>query len=264
VNYNIVIDPGALRTRDKMMSRYGKYINQMYSKSDASRPDSSLCIEGWAVLFNEPIALQSGEIVVFERGCFDSHLATRETDFRLAHDAGQVVGSTNSGLQYYATDFGLAYRMPLTNKRYASTIKRKVESKSQSAISIGITRSTERTETVGKYKVVFIERAELAESSLVAEGCCEQAFAYLIDVDDAPPLKDSINSASFKLESTAHNLHTQYRKRMRQLAKLTDRMNELQQTVDDDRALMSFASRQSPFESIEALQKAARRRLGLQ
>jgi HK97 family phage prohead protease len=248
-----------------MMSRYGKYINHMmYSKRDAGTSDeSSLCIEGWAVLFNEPIALQSGEIVVFERGCFDSHLATRETDFRLAHDAGQVVGSTSSGLQFYATDFGLAYRMPLTNKRYASTIKRKVESNSQSAISVGITRSKERTEAVGKHKVIFISQAELTESSLVAEGCCEQAFAYLIDADDAPMLKDSVNSQSFKLESTAHNLNTQYRKRVRQLAKLTDRISELQQMADDDRALMTFVSRQSDFDRIEALRAQARRRLGL-
>jgi HK97 family phage prohead protease len=263
-HFNIVIDPSALRARDKMMSRYGKYINHVFAKRDADGTgDSSLCIEGWAVLFNEPIALQSGEIVVFERHCFDSHLATRNTDFRLAHDPDQVVGSTNSGLELYATDAGLAYRMPLTNKRYASTIKRKVESNSQSAISVGITRSTERTETIGKHKVVFISKAELTESSLVAEGCCEQAFAYLIDADDAPPLKDSINSASFKLESTAHNLHTQYRKRMRQLAKLTDRITELQQVADDDRALMTFVSRQSDFDTVEALQAQARLRLGL-
>jgi HK97 family phage prohead protease len=263
-HFNIEIDPSALRAREKMMSRYGKFINHIYYKRDARTTDeSSLCIEGWAVLFNEPIALQSGEIVVFERHCFDSHLATRNTDFRLAHDPDQVVGSTNSGLELYATDAGLAYRMPLTNKRYASTIKRKVESNSQSAISIGITRSTERTETIGKHNVVFIERAELTESSLVAEGCCEAAFAYLIDADVAPSLKDSINSPSFKLESTAHNLHTQYRKRMRQLAKLAERVSELQQTANDDRALMTLASRQSDFDTVEALQAQARLRLGL-
>jgi HK97 family phage prohead protease len=263
VPYNIVIDPNDLSAREKMMARYGRIINQVYSKSKLPTHEEALCIEGWAVLFNEPIALQSGEIVVFERGCFDSHLATRETDFRLAHDAGQIVGSTSSGLQFYATDFGLAYRMPLTNKRYASTIKRKVESNSQSAISVGITRSTERTETIGKHNVVFIQLAELTESSLVAEGCCEQAFAYLIDANDAPPLKDSVNSPSFKLESAAHNLHTQYRKRVREFAALTNRITELQQMVDDDRAHMAFASRQSELDSIEALQKAARRRLGL-
>jgi HK97 family phage prohead protease len=265
-NYIAEILPIAMRSREKILRKYGASMfrnGPRYGKSDETDNESSLCIEGWAVLFNEPIALQSGEIVVFERSCFDVHLATRETDFRLAHDETQVVGSTNSGLQFCATDFGLAYRMPLTNKRYASTIERKVESNSQSAISVGISRSTERTETIGKHKVIFIERAELIESSLVAEGCCEAAFAYLIDVNDAPCLKDSINSPSFKLESTAHNLHTQYRKRVRELAALTNRITELQQMVDDDRALMTFVSRQSDLDRIEALQKAARRRLGL-
>src|ERR1700727_2919494 len=107
------------------MARYGKFINHMYSANRTG--DSSLCIEGWAVLFNEPIALQSGEIVVFERGSFDRHLTNRKTEFLLAHNSTAVVGSTDSGLELYVADAGLAYRMPLNNQRYASTIKGKVE-----------------------------------------------------------------------------------------------------------------------------------------
>jgi HK97 family phage prohead protease len=226
----IEIDASALRAREARQSRYGRLINRIRPKSASAEYEQALCIEGWAILFNEPIALQSGEIVVFERGCFDAHLATRGTDFRLAHDPSQVVGSTSSGLELYAADTGLAYRMPLTNKLYASTIKRKVESNSQSAISVGITRSTERSETFGKHKVVFIEQAELTEFSLVAEGCCEQAFACLIDANDAPSFKDSINSPSFKLESVAHNMRTQFRKKMRKLEALTERITALQVT----------------------------------
>ena len=231
-NHIAEILPIANSAREKNLRKYGTTIfrnGPRFAKSDAIE-EGSFCIEGWAVLFNEPIGLQSGEIVVFERGCFDDHLASRETDFRLAHDETQVVGSTHSGLELYATDAGLAYRMPLNNRQYASAIKRKVESNKQSAISIGISRSTERTETIGKHNVIFIERAELLESSLVGEGCCEQAFAYLIDADDAPPLKDSINSQSFKLESVAHNLRTQYRKKMRKLDALTERIAALQES----------------------------------
>jgi HK97 family phage prohead protease len=224
----IVIEASAIRAREKMMARYGKFINRAYPKSGRIDDEPALSIEGWAVLFNEPIALQSGEIVVFERGCFDKHLANRKTDFLLAHDSTQVVGSTDSGLELYVAEAGLAYRMPLNNRRYASTIKSNVQSNSQSAISVGITRSIERIEKIGKHNVVFIQYAELRECSLVGEGCCEQSFASLIDANDSPSLKDSINSPSFKLESVAHNVRTQFTKRMRMLAAITDRVAVLQ------------------------------------
>jgi HK97 family phage prohead protease len=215
-----------------MMTRYGKIINQVRPRSKANtfEGEPALCIQGWAVLFNEPIALQSGQVVVFERGCFDKHIATQGTDFRLAHDPTRVVGSTNSGLELFVSDVGLAYRMPLKNRRYASTIKQLVDSKKQSAISVGITWSTERTDVIGKHKVkvAFVEQAELTEASLVAEGCCEQAFAYLIDANNSPSLKNSINSPSFKLESVAHNVRTQFRKKMRTLEALTERITEMQ------------------------------------
>jgi hypothetical protein len=68
----------------------------------------------------------------------------------------------------------------------------------------------------------------------------------------------------FKLESTAHNLNTQYRKRMRQLAKLTESIDALQQMVDDSAHIRPSFSYESDVDRIEGLQKAARRRLGLQ
>jgi HK97 family phage prohead protease len=233
VTQPIIVDASALRARERMLTRYGSIINRIhprYSKSESPKPEPAPCIEGWAVLTNEPIALQSGEIVVFESGCFDKHIAGLGTDFRLAHDSAQVVGSTNSGLELYVADAGLAYRMPLTNESYSSTIKQKVKSNKQSAISVGITRSVERTEKIGKHDVVFIEQAELTECSLVAEGCCHQAFAYLIDANDSPSLKDSINSPSFKLESVAHNLRTQFVKKMRKLDALAERIASLHPT----------------------------------
>ena len=262
-HYNIVIDPSDLRAHEKMTARYGKFINRIYSKSDLPEYEEALAIRGRAILYNEPIALQSREIVVFLPGSLDAYIATKSTEFYLAHDETQVVGSCNSGLELHVDDEGVVFQMPLTNKRYAEKIKELVKSNRQSAISIGITRSKERTEMVGKHQVVFIEQADLRECSLVAEGCCEAAFAYLIDLDDAPPLKDSLNSPAFKLESAAHNLHTQYRKRVREFAALTNRISELQQKVDDDRALMTIVSRHSDFDTIEAMQKAGRRRLGL-
>ena len=97
-------------------------------------------------------------------------------------------------------------------------------SKRQSAISVGITRSMERTETVGTHKVVFIEQAELTECSLVAEGCCTQAFACLTDAQHSPSLADSVGSIPFRLESKLHNVRTLSKKNMRRVEALNDRM----------------------------------------
>jgi HK97 family phage prohead protease len=241
-----------------MMARYGKFINRAYPKSGRLDDELALCIQGWAILFNEPIALQSGEIVVFERGSFDKHLANQKTDFLLAHDSTEVVGSTDSGLELYVADAGLAYRMPLNNRRYASTIKRKVESNSQSAISVGITRSIERTEKIGKHDVVFIEHAELRECSLVGEGCCEQAFATLIDANDSPSLKASVNSPSFKLESVAHNVRTQFTKRMRALEALTERITILQQSPPTQSMMTADQLNRLETDRIQRLQSGRR------
>jgi HK97 family phage prohead protease len=258
VPQTIFIEPSAIRAREKMMARYGRIISQFYSKPDSLEAEANLAIEGWAVLFNEPIALQSGEIVVFERGSFDKYLANRKTDFLLAHDSTEIIGSTDSGLELHVTDRGLAFRMPLNNKRYAPTIKRKVESKSQSAISVGVTWIKTRAQTIGKHDVVFVEEVELREASLVGEGCCPQAFATLIDANDSPSLKDSVNSPSFKLESVAHNVRTSFRKKMRTLEALTERITALQQMPQPVRSMTAAESNALDTQRIEQMQSERR------
>jgi HK97 family phage prohead protease len=253
-----------------MLKRYGKAISSMgprFAKSDSLKPEPAFAIEGWALITDEPIGLQTGEIVVFEPGCLDKSLASRKIDFRLAHDETEVVGSTNSGLELYVADQGIAYRMPLTNKRYATTIKRKVESKSQSAISVGVKFVKTRDQVVGKHNVVFVQEADLIELSLVAEGCCTQAYASLIDANESPSLKDSINTPLFKLESMTHNVRVQGNKNRRRLLALSDRLAVLQTgTRYDEPHLVAMTSDQCNrlmTERYERLQSDARARLGL-
>src|ERR1700722_16650974 len=123
-----------------MMARYGRIINKIYSKSELPTYEHVLAIRGRAILYNEPIALQSGEIVVFLPGSLDAYIAAKSTEFYLAHDETQVVGSCNSGLELHVDAEGVIFQMQLTNKRYAEKIKELVKSNRQSAISIGITR----------------------------------------------------------------------------------------------------------------------------
>ncbi|MGY3588517.1 HK97 family phage prohead protease [Bradyrhizobium sp. USDA 4341] len=177
---------------------------------------------------NEPIGTKTGEILVFEDCAFDAHFASNSrTEMWLAHDSTEVICSTNSGLEFANTESGLAFRFPLDNKRYADTIKQMVASGKQAAVSVGIMRTKERTEMVGRHKVIFIESAELRECSLVAAGACTQAFARLIDANHSPSLRDSVNSMPFQIDSGMHNAKTQREKNATRIESLMERLSAL-------------------------------------
>jgi HK97 family phage prohead protease len=215
-----------------MMAKYGRYLfrdRSLRSESEDHEDEPKLCIEGVAVIFDEPILNKEGEILVFESGCFNEHFSNgRRTEFWIAHDPTNVVGSTTSDLEIFANQDVVAFRMSLTNQSYAATIKRKVEDKTQAAISVGITRSKERVELVGKHKVVFIENAELRECSLVAEGACEQAFARLIDARYNGTLQESLKSQPFNIERGVHNIRRQRAKSANAMRDLSERLDALQ------------------------------------
>ena len=232
---------------DCMIQKYAKYFrDQARAKSPDDGYEPRLCIEGWAIVFDEPILIQSGEIVVFERGCFDNHFADGcITEFWIAHDSTEVVGSNHSGLELCVTGDGLAFRLPLSNRRYADIIQRMVESTTQAAISVGITRSKEREEVRGGHKVIFIEHAGLRECSLVAAGSCEQAFARLIDANHNPSLEDSIKSVTFKIESGMHNIRTQGNKNRNRIETLKSQISALKALQDTQLVKLSMTTNQS-------------------
>jgi HK97 family phage prohead protease len=224
----IVVDTSL---HDKMMKRYGRYIGRPPERAEESDDDEPrLCIEGIAVLTDEPIGLKTGEIIVIEKGAFDAHLSSgARTEMWLAHDPKEVIGSTTSGMEFAKTNNGLAFRFPLTNKRYAATIERMVTSGIQAAISVGITHTKARQETIGRHKVTFIEVAELRECSLVEAGACEQAFARLIDANCSPPLRESINSTPFRIESGIHTVKVKAEKQAAQIEAMKTRTALLEQ-----------------------------------
>jgi HK97 family phage prohead protease len=193
-----------------------------------------LCVEGLAVVFDDPIGTKTGEILVIESGAFNAHLSKNcRTEVWLAHDPTEIVCSTSSGLEFAQTKDGLAFRFPLDNKRYAGTIQQMVASGKQAAVSVGITRTKEREEMLGRHKVTFVESAELREISIVAAGACDQAFARLIDANHSPSLEDSINSVPFKIDSGMHNIKTQSEKRTSRIDSLMQRLNALERRQDN-------------------------------
>jgi HK97 family phage prohead protease len=222
----IIIDAADLPFINRMQARIARAFG--FDRPPRARePDdeeSSLCVEGLAIVLDEPIATKTGDVIVFESTAFDAYLAKApSTPFWLNHDASKVVGST--GLEIAKIEDGLVFRMPLNNSHYEATIRRMVESKEQAAISIGVTRNKERTEKIGKHDVVFVERATIDEVSLVKAGACEVAFARLVDSKYAPSLKDSAESKPFAIEQGMHNIKVQH-------SKVADRLNDIARKLD--------------------------------
>ncbi|SDE12255.1 phage prohead protease, HK97 family [Bradyrhizobium brasilense] len=227
MNHLIAIDTSA---HERMLKKYARYFKGRSKPATAEREEDEprLCVEGLAVLLNEPIGTKTGDIIVFEDGAFDAHFSSSSrTEMWLAHDPTEVICSTNSGLEFANTEKGLAFRFPLDNKRYADTVKRMITSGKQAAVSVGVTRTKERAEMVGRHRVIFIESAELREVSLVAAGACESAFARLVDANHSPSLKDSVKSNPFKIDSGLHNIKTQREKNATRIDALMERLDTL-------------------------------------
>jgi phage head maturation protease len=131
VSHLIDIDTSS---HDRMMKRYSSIVAHMkprFAKSRAVEDEDEprLCIEGIAVLTEHPIADKNGQILVFDPHAFDEHVASgRKTEVWLGHDSKKVVGSN---VQLCLLNNGVAFRLPLTNKSYAATIKQMVESGKQ-------------------------------------------------------------------------------------------------------------------------------------
>jgi HK97 family phage prohead protease len=233
----IIVEESALRAHSKMLAKHGKLLARngpLFTKSHEDEYEPRLAIEGPAILTGEPIGTKTGEILVLEKGCFDSFFASGETtEMWLSHNETEVIASTNSGLEFAVTDEGVFFRLALTNKRYASRIEQMVRSGKQACISVGITRTEERSEKVGEHAVTFISAADLRECSLVALGACTQAFARLVDLNHAPPLKDSIKSMEFKIDSSVHNIKAQRDKNAVRIERLNERLGALESEQHD-------------------------------
>ncbi|QIG92446.2 HK97 family phage prohead protease [Bradyrhizobium sp. 6(2017)] len=245
-----------------MVRKYARYFKGRPRSAPSEREEDEprLCVEGLAVLLNEPIGTKTGEILVFEEGAFAAHFASNSrTEMWLSHDSTKVICSTNSGLEFANTESGLAFRFPLDNKRYADTIKQMVASGKQAAVSVGITRTKERTEMVGRHKVILIESAELREASLVAAGACTQAFARLIDANQSPSLRDSVKSVPFKIDSGMHNAKTQRETNATRIESLMQRLDRLERR-QRKRDTLDQANRMQTIK-VEKLQEQARAKL---
>ena len=225
----IIIPLADMFTINRMQARVARAFGFDRPKRarESEDDESSLCVEGLAVITDEPIATKTGDIVVFEKGCFDVYLASApQTPFWLEHNSSKVVAK--SGVEIAKIDGGgLAFRAPLAGSRYEATVCRMIDSATQAAISIGVTHDKYRTEKVGKHDVIFVDRATISEVSLVKAGACEVAFARLVDGKHAS-LTDSAKSTPFAIERGLHNIRVQQGKNVDRLDILARKIDALE------------------------------------
>jgi HK97 family phage prohead protease len=224
----IITDPIDLPFINKMQARIARALGLDRPPPRAHEPDeeSSLCVEGLAVITDEPIATKNGDIIVFESSAFNEYLANAaRPEFWLEHNSSKVVAK--SGVEIAKIEGGIVFRAPITGSRYESKVQRMVDSKDQAAISIGVTHNKYRKEKVGDHDVIFVERATIDEVSLVKAGAVETAFARLVDSRYAS-LKESAKSKPFAIERGIHDIRVQHGKVVDRLAVLARKLSALE------------------------------------
>jgi HK97 family phage prohead protease len=249
--HQIIVDPRAMRARDRLFKKYGAALFRERRRSAKSKIDEAAakeprwCIEGLAIETDEPIANQQGEIIVLPLTAFDAFIASgQRPEFWLGHDKTKVVGS---GVELCAMNIGVAFRMELTNKQYAAAIKQMVESNRQDSISIGFTEIKVRNEVVHGHRVRFIDEALIREISLVSDGASKRAFARIIDANKEPPLSESASSVMFGIEYDLHNVRALKKNNDVAIDHLQQRLEALEArtTYHDERPCMPMTSAQS-------------------
>jgi phage head maturation protease len=245
----IHIEAADLRFSQKMMARVYRAMGMgRPSRTIRDDPDdedaSGLCVEGIAIVFDEPIATKNGEIIVFESTAFDSFLAKpASAQLWLEHNPAKVVAK--GGLEFDKVKGGLVFRAPLAGSRYEATVRRMIESSEQAAVSIGVTRNRERKEKVGTNFVILVEQATIDECSIVKAGACEVAFARLA-ISDFATLKQSAASKPFAIEQGMHDVRVQSGKRAEKIAALAERLAGLDAELEPKKREFSFKMRGTP------------------
>jgi HK97 family phage prohead protease len=268
----IIVDPRAMRARNRMFKKYGGFILREGPRFNKSRVEEAAvvarepryCIEGICIFTETAIANQRGEIIVFEPTSLDNFIASdQRPELWLGHDNTKVAGS---GIELCAVNIGVAFRFDLTNKQYAATIRQMVESNTQDSISIGFTELKARDEVVHGHKVRFIEEASIREISLVPVGACKQAFARIIDANKEPPLSESVTSDMFGIEYDLHNIRSIRKDNDLAIDWLQQRLSSLENEAYVQpviRSMTANASNRIQTERYDLLQAARRAKLGM-
>ncbi|MBP0116275.1 HK97 family phage prohead protease [Bradyrhizobium vignae] len=121
------------------------------------------------------------------------------------HNEGTVYATTQTGLELFCDDNGLAMRLVVGNDSMRRKAFDTVKNGERTALSVGvIMHGDEYVQVDDDTRVRMVRSATLQEISLVAEGACRQAFCGLIDAEDARSLQQDANSFQIMNDGAAH------------------------------------------------------------
>jgi HK97 family phage prohead protease len=235
----IDIDASALRARERMWKKYGASLfrnGPLFSKSTEVNDDADaeplFCIEGLGLEFEKLIVNKLGETILFEPPSFDKYFESgRRPEMWLGHNSSKVIGSN---VELCLLDEGIAFRFQLPNTASGKAVKDMVLSGEQTSISVGFTQLGARNEVHFGHTVTHIYEAEIREISVVPVGACKTAFVRVIDANNEPPLRASVNSTMFGIEYDLHSIKIGKEDIDTDIDSLKRRLSALQAGIDTD------------------------------
>jgi HK97 family phage prohead protease len=271
VKYNIVVDPSALRARERMITKYGVLLARngpRFARANVARADSNdeprLCVEGLGLEFDTLIANKVGEIIRFEPTAFDKYFASgKRPEFWIGHNKDKVVGGN---VELSILNEGLAFRFPLPNTAQGKAVKDMVLAGEHTSISVGFTELNARDEVYFGHKVHHILEASIREVSVVPVGASKKAFCRIIDANYEPQLHQSVNTTMFGIEQDLHDIKRLQDDNQFNLRQLKRDLLLLEDEQDSDEPIRPMTMKRtypSVIDRTEQMQSQRRKILGI-
>lgn len=151
-------------------------------------------LQGYALRWRSLIE-QNGKFFFFLPGAIRNPMWGEPKRLLFDHNEGQVIATTQDGLQLHCDDNGLAMRLVVGNDAMKRKAFEAVKSGARTALSVGLVmHGDEYVQVDADTRVKLVRSATLQEISLVAVGACQQAFCGLIDAEDARSLEEDADS----------------------------------------------------------------------
>jgi HK97 family phage prohead protease len=157
-------------------------VQQPVLRKSASRYETKF-IEGHACLWNKP-HMYKGNVEVFERGCFNKTLSSKQrVDFCVDH-LDYSLGHTDDNLELVDTKDGLAFRLRTKSEADLNRLN------GRNAMSVKYAEHEVEVRRVEDCDVRFIKSATLIECSAVFQGAVPKTHLIVRDTETVGRLRD--------------------------------------------------------------------------
>lgn len=149
---------------------------------------------------------QNGKYFYFRQHAITNPMWGAPKRLLFDHNEGDVIATTQSGLQLHCDDHGLAMRLVVGNDPKKRKAFETVKNGERTALSAGLIMHGGQFVEVDDVRVRMVRAATLEEVSLVHSGACRSAFCGLIEADGASSLEEDAKSLSILSEGAAQKL----------------------------------------------------------